>query len=132
MKLFPKTDYQFLVDKYFRKELFYVHCIKNEVFQYGFLKSMWQNRQFPVDLVTFIEEICNRKTSFFVQWQDPECTYVIHDQCHQLSFINLFAIHSRFCPCRSIFSIYPTSLKSITFPQILLKSTMMFGKYLVK
>ena len=99
MKLFPKTDYQFLVDKYFRKELFYVHCMKNEVFQYGFLKSIWQNQQFPADLVTFTEEICNRKTSFF-------CTVVgpwMH-LCYSRSMSSTF-IHKSICNSHQILSL---------------------------
>ena len=33
-----------------------------------FFSKFDQNLQFPVDSVTFTEEILNGKTSFFVQW----------------------------------------------------------------
>ena len=40
------------------------NCTKNEVFHEGFLQQMWPSPQFPVDLVTFIEEILNEKLHF--------------------------------------------------------------------
>ena len=45
----------------FEKASFY--CRKNEVFHQGFLQYARQKPQFPVDLVTFTEEILNRKCS---------------------------------------------------------------------
>ena len=43
------------------------HCAKNEIFRYGPLQEMWPNLQFPVDLVTFSEDIRNGKL-LSVQW----------------------------------------------------------------
>ena len=39
-------------------------CTKNEVLHKGFLQQMWQNPQFPADLVTFTGEILNGKLHF--------------------------------------------------------------------
>ena len=44
-----------------------LHRTKGEVLHKRFLQYIGQNPQFPMDLVTFTEEILNGKTSFCVQ-----------------------------------------------------------------
>ena len=41
-----------------------IHCTKNKVFHYGFIQWMWPSPQETADLVTFTEEILNRKLHF--------------------------------------------------------------------
>ena len=43
---------------------FTIHCSKNEVFHYGFFKSMSQNPKFLAELVTLTEEIRNENFTF--------------------------------------------------------------------
>ena len=43
---------------------FTLHCTANGVFHQRFLQWMWPNSQFPVDLLTFTEEILNGKLHF--------------------------------------------------------------------
>ena len=43
---------------------FHMHCAKKKVFSWGLFQYMWPNPQFPADLITYSEEIFNRKLHF--------------------------------------------------------------------
>ena len=62
------------------KHITHNHCTKSEVSHEGFLQYIWPNQQFPVDLVTFTEEILNGKLYIlFREWSFYKtCKYEIN------------------------------------------------------